>query len=91
MFIVVSYDIADDKRRVRVATELENFGQRVQYSVFECHLNETEIQELMRRMQALIDWDRDRVRYYTLCARDQSRIMIDGPGDVSQNWSYRIV
>ncbi len=91
MFIVVSYDIADDKRRVRVATELESLGQRVQYKVFECHPNETEIQELKHRMQVLINWDRDRVRYYTLCARDERRIIVDGPGDLSQDWSYRIV
>jgi CRISPR/Cas system-associated endoribonuclease Cas2 len=36
--IVVSYDIPDDRRRLRLAHALKDFGVRVQYSVFECHL-----------------------------------------------------
>lgn len=90
MFIVVSYDIADDKRRSSVASELENFGRRVQYSVFECHLSDIQLSELQRRLLALIDWDQDRVRYYTLCARDERRIIVEGPGEVSRDWAYVI-
>ena len=91
MFVVVSYDIADDRRRVRVASEMENFGQRVQYSVFECHLSEAQISDLETRLQEIIDWDRDRVRYYRLCERDTRRIVVDGPGEVSRDWDYQIV
>lgn len=90
MFIVVSYDIADDKRRASVASELENFGQRVQYSVFECHLNEAQLSELKDRMLAIIDWDQDRVRYYTLCVRDERRVAVDGLGQVTKDWAYVI-
>jgi CRISPR-associated protein Cas2 len=91
MFVVVSYDISDDRRRVRVASEMEKIGQRVQYSVFECHLSEAEISDLETRLQAIIDWDRDRVRYYRLCERDARRIVVDGPGEVSRDWDYQIV
>jgi len=38
--IVVAYDIIDDKRRNRVAKTMEDYGTRVQYSVFECVLEE---------------------------------------------------
>ncbi len=55
MFVLVCYDITDDRRRYRVASELENFGCRVQYSVFECHLEEPQLQELQAR---LLDPDR---------------------------------
>ena len=91
MFVVVSYDIADDRRRVRVASEMENFGRRVQYSVFECHLSEAEIADLETRLQAIIDLDLDRVRYYRLCERDYRRIFMDGPGEVSRDWDHLIV
>jgi len=37
---VVSYDIVDDKRRTKLAKKLCDFGKRVQYSVFECDLDE---------------------------------------------------
>lgn len=38
MLYLISYDIAVDKRRTKIAKLLEGFGQRVQYSVFECDL-----------------------------------------------------
>lgn len=34
-FIVVSYDVVDDRRRTKVMKTLKNFGAHVQYSVFE--------------------------------------------------------
>ncbi|VAX34219.1 hypothetical protein MNBD_NITROSPIRAE03-419, partial [hydrothermal vent metagenome] len=35
--MVVTYDITDDKRREQVSSELENYGMRVQKSIFECY------------------------------------------------------
>jgi len=74
-----------------VASETENFGRRVQLSVLECHLSEAQITDLETRLQAIIDWDRDRVRYYRLCERDARRIVVNGPGEVSHDWDYLIV
>ena len=91
MFVVVSYDITDDRRRVRVASELENFGQRVQLSVFECHLPARELARLKKLLRFHIDRKRDRVRYYALCAKDRAQIRSDGPGEVSRDWDYHIV
>lgn len=47
MFIVVAYDIIDDKRRNRVAKTMEDYGTRVQYSVFECVLEEEYLTEMV--------------------------------------------
>ena len=38
MFIVVAYDIEDDKQRTRLHKTLRRFGEPVQFSVFECIL-----------------------------------------------------
>ncbi len=91
MFWVVTYDIADDRRRHRVASELANFGERVQYSVFECHVSLDQVKELQRRVERLISLEEDRVRYYPLCVTDRDRILIDGYGEVSQDWDYVMV
>lgn len=40
MFYLVSYDIPETRRRTKLAKILEDFGDRVQYSVFECILDE---------------------------------------------------
>lgn len=91
MLFVVAYDIADDQRRTRVASELENFGTRVQYSVFECHLMAAQVRELQQRLEAIIVWGEDRVRYYPLCQKDKEHIIIGGPGGVTQDWDYFLV
>lgn len=43
---LVSYDVRNDKRLRRVAKVLEGYGERVQYSVFRCHLSQRELQRL---------------------------------------------
>lgn len=88
MFILVAYDIEDDRRRSRLATEMENFGRRVQRSVFECHLNRRQLADLMGRIERLIEPDKDRVRGYRLCRKDRDRIVVDGVGGVTEDVDY---
>jgi len=39
MLWVVCYDVVDDRRRYRIMKTMTGYGDRVQYSVFECELN----------------------------------------------------
>lgn len=66
LFYVVAYDIPNDKRRKKVADLLEGYGQRVQYSVFECVLTQTKYDELRRRLKKRIKSAEDSVRFYPL-------------------------
>ena len=81
--VVICFDVRDNKRLYRVARELGNFGARVQKSVFECHLNEKQLEELQQRLAKWIDGEQDQVRYYFLCPKDVAGITIDGPGQVT--------
>src|ERR1019366_3494276 len=45
MLTLVAYDISEPKRLVKVARVCEDFGVRVQYSIFECRLDEAEFTE----------------------------------------------
>jgi len=68
MFVVISYDIQDDKRRSRIFKLLKNFGQWMQYSVFECDLDKANFLRLKDRLDHLIDVSKeDSVRFYFLC------------------------
>jgi CRISPR-associated protein Cas2 len=67
MLILVSYDVPDDRRRTRLAHTLKDFGERVQYSVFECRLDERAQQILRERLTRLIDPEEDSLRIYRLC------------------------
>lgn len=63
----VCYDIVDERRRRSVAKLLEDHGQRVQESVFECNLDSATLTELRTRLQKLIDPHEDTVRWYPMC------------------------
>lgn len=76
MFIVVSYDIPDDKGRTRLYKLLLNYGGRVQYSVFECLLDGKHFNELKKRVRKVIDVKEDSVRYYLLCHECKARIEV---------------
>ena len=65
---IVAYDIPDDNRRLAVANALENFGDRVQRSVFEvCLESEDELELLQARLLREIEPAHDNVRMYPLC------------------------
>jgi CRISPR-associated protein Cas2 len=67
MFVVVVYDISDDRRRTRLHNALLNFGSPVQYSVFECILDGDRLAEMKKAVRRVIKPRRDRVRFYYLC------------------------
>jgi CRISPR-associated protein Cas2 len=89
---VVAYDISDDRRRARIAHVLEGHGVRVQWSVFECRLNRTEMQGLRRRLLALSEPGQDRLRFYPLCGPCCARISEQGLGTIeTAGDGYRVI
>lgn len=74
VYVVVAYDIPDDRRRGKVAKVLEGYGERLQYSVFECRLTKVQYLRLRERLRELIVVDEDAVSFYFLCAEDVDKI-----------------
>ncbi len=79
MLVVVSYDVktdeADGKRRLRhVAKHCLNFGQRVQYSVFECLVDPAQWTKLRQKLVETIDERYDSLRFYFLGANWKRRV-----------------
>jgi len=69
--VLVAYDVqtTDTKgqRRLRkVALACQAYGQRVQNSVFECTVNDTQFEQLVHRLTSIIDQDEDNLRIYHL-------------------------
>ena len=83
MLYLVSYDIPDDRRRIKLAKTLKDFGDRVQYSVFECLLDRELLEEMEARIVKIIDEKEDSIRVYSLCAGCEKVIAIFGQGEVS--------
>ncbi len=89
--ILICFDVCDNRRLRRVAKALEGVGQRVQRSVFECHLDQAELNELQRTLAGIVDASEDHVRYYPMCAKDRPAIKIDGPGKVTEDPDYHLL
>ncbi len=88
---VVAYDISDDRRRRLVAEILEGLGERVQYSVFECRLNEAELGRLHTRLSSVLDLSTDRVRWYPLCGPCHARVIGQGSGKIVEGEGFYLV
>jgi CRISPR-associated protein Cas2 len=70
---VIVYDIADDRRRRRLAGVLGRRAERVQESVFEAWLSGAELRALLAEVAAVIEPAADAVRAYPLALRTASR------------------
>lgn len=87
-FIVISYDISNDKRRLKVMKTLQDYGARVQYSVFECRLDAAQLERLKRRLKPLVREAQDSIRFYYLSADDIQKIEVIGYGSVTPDRIY---
>jgi CRISPR-associated protein Cas2 len=63
---IVCYDIADDKRLRRVFKICRNYGDHLQYSVFECDLDDAERIRLESELSETIHHEQDQVLFVTL-------------------------
>ena len=79
MFVLVSYDVstmdkAGRKRLRRVAKICKNFGQRVQFSVFECIVDPSQWEVMRQQLIDEIDPETDSLRFYFLGSNWQRRV-----------------
>lgn len=79
MMVLITYDVNTEtqagKRRLRqVAKVCQNYGQRVQHSVFECVIDGLILTKIQHQLKNIIDPEIDSIRYYYL-------------GD---NWKYKV-
>ncbi len=79
MLVLVSYDVstldAAGRRRLRhIAKACQNYGIRVQNSVFECNLDHAQWVVLKNQLQTICDSTSDSLRYYFLGNNYQRRI-----------------
>jgi CRISPR-associated protein Cas2 len=78
---IVSYDIASPRRLRRVAKTCEAFGTRIQYSVFECPLDNQRLVELRGALGKLLHPDEDQVLFISLgLAASDASLKIEAMG-----------
>ena len=83
MNLLVCYDVSTEtpagrKRLRKVAQVCKDFGQRVQYSVFECTVSETNRERLRQRLLQVIDPAEDNLRIYQLAGNREEVVEAHG-------------
>lgn len=80
MYILITYDVdtvseTGQKRLRQVAKACRDYGQRVQNSVFECEVTEAQFTLLKSKIESIIDFKLDSIRFYFLKRNDQRRVL----------------
>jgi CRISPR-associated protein Cas2 len=91
MFFAISYDIVDDRRRLKVANVLKDYGERVQLSVFEVNIEPDRLQRLKERVMKILDLEEDALRIYPLCGACVAKVEILGQGILTQDPDFIII
>ena len=92
MFILVCFDIVDDKHRRLVVKIIKDHGVRVQKSVFECaDLTEHRFLKMKDDIEQVIDHLNDSVRYYSFCRHCLKLVEYSGLGDPPRQEDYAVV
>ena len=84
MFVVISYDVTLDQRRTKVLKTLKNYGNRVQYSVFECEVSPDVFKRMREQVLKHIAPKEDSIRFYHLDEDMIARIESVGIGQVQR-------
>ena len=79
MLVLITYDVniesATGKARLRkVAKQCQNYGQRVQNSVFECNLDAAKCKQVKAILEGIIDKDKDSLRFYYLGDKYKNKV-----------------
>lgn len=79
MLVLITYDVQTSSeggagRLRRVAKACQNYGQRVQHSVFECIVDATQLTKLRLELTKLIDHEKDSLRIYKLGNKYKTKV-----------------
>lgn len=83
MDLLVAYDVntetREGRRRLRrIAKTCLTYGQRVQFSVFECRVNQAQLEEFEARLTQIMDKETDSLRIYILAGRRERYLRVHG-------------
>ncbi|GHV27438.1 CRISPR-associated endoribonuclease Cas2 [Synergistales bacterium] len=78
-FVLIIYDITDNKRRNKIAKAMKGFGFRVQKSAFEAMLAASKYEKMLAELKKLTQEDEDSVRIYKI--RGEGAVTVIGLDD----------
>lgn len=79
VLVLITYDVntqdAEGRKRLRqIAKQCVNYGQRVQNSVFECVIDPAKMKEVRRKLEKIMDQEKDSLRFYYLGSNYKNKV-----------------
>ena len=91
MLYIVCYDIADERRRARVAGTLLDYGRRLEESVFAVNLDEELTEQMKARLGREIEEMEDTLHLFPLCAGCAGKVEVMGRGEKPEERLFYVV
>lgn len=90
---IVCYDVSSDHLRTKISKQLENYGRRIQYSVFECELSGKRYRELLEKLTLLMEGvENGNIYIYCICERCmEKKEMIGIPGKAIDFFTEKVI
>jgi len=76
---LVIYDISNNRRLQKVAKKMEDYGYRVQKSVFEIEVTEFIIKKMRYEVASIMDMEKDSIVIFDICEEDWQKREKYGP------------
>ncbi len=67
IFCIIAYDVAETKRRNKVIKLISPYGKRINFSVYECMMTQSQFNRLRLKLEMLLDRKTDQVAIYPIC------------------------
>ncbi len=74
LFVVVAYDISNTRKRTKISKILEQYGVRINRSVFECMLSKDQFARIEKELKAKINPKTDVLVFYVLCINCYTKV-----------------
>ena len=84
---LICYDITDNQRRYYLDKLLNGYGERVQYSAFECHLTTRQFNQLKYDINNIIELP-DKVHIFSICRWCKENRFVQGTARLTDNSDF---
>jgi len=91
MITLITYDITNPKRLVKLHKFLKEFGLNTQKSVFECDIDGQALKRIRMYCRDELDIATDSVRIYKICNHCINKVVISGQGIKVTQYEYMLI
>lgn len=91
MISLITYDITDPKRLIKMHAFLKDYGLNTQKSVFECDIDDMALKTIRTFCRDMLDLKTDQVRIYKICSRCMDKVSISGQGLKITRLDYAVI